>query len=223
MTRQYKSPADHGKAALALLSELPTTLDALRQAMGFASEENASRIMSMLLFAGQAFSCRGKLDAASSHRTLFFSTAASRDAHKAADLASKRARKNASAWQVRRREQQREAAALKREAKKVAKEAEKAAKIAASKAKRDQAARERKAATKVSVTVTLKGTLVAKVERKVGPAGLPGELDTSRARITKAPPPVDRFAVEAPVIGGFAHLKPGQYVFAPASCAARAA
>lgn len=48
--------------------------------------------------------------------------------------------------------------------------------------------------------------------------------DFSRAKRTVAPAMPDRWAVELPPQGGaFSSLKPGQYAFEPASCAARAA
>lgn len=75
-------------------------------------------------------------------------------------------------------------------------------------------------ATKVKVQ---RGTAVAAVSKQIGPARLPGDLDLSRAKITRASAPVDRFAVEIPAYGGFSGLPPGQYAFEPASCAAKAA
>ena len=61
----------------------------------------------------------------------------------------------------------------------------------------------------------------AEGRRHSGPAGLPGDPDTSRAKVTHGQPLRDRFEVAAPE-GGFSHLKPGQYADEPTSCAAKA-
>lgn len=68
---------------------------------------------------------------------------------------------------------------------------------------------------------------------KVKPATVPqatygtfkaaAKVDTSRAKYTRHPTPPDRFAHTGPIYSGFASLRPGQYAFEPASCAARAA
>lgn len=60
-----------------------------------------------------------------------------------------------------------------------------------------------------------KGTATPPAPKPRGPAFLQGPADESRAKVTKLPPPPERFAPTAPV-GGFSSLPPGVYTM-PAS------
>lgn len=103
MTRPYTNADERRRQALALLRD-GITIAELRDGMGYASNENATRVMETLVYAGQAFSARSKcIDDESPHpwTTFYFTTAEARDAFlKAKDEAIKariKARKKATA------------------------------------------------------------------------------------------------------------------------------
>jgi hypothetical protein len=103
MTRPYISAELRRQQALEILRD-GITIAEIRDALGYASNENATRVMDALVYAGQAFHARAKADPESGGRawtTHYFKTAEARDAYvKAKDKAiaeRKSARKKATA------------------------------------------------------------------------------------------------------------------------------
>lgn len=106
MTRNYLSAEERRQQALALLRD-GISITELRDAMGYSKQENATRVMDTLVYAGHAFSARSKVVPESGDRawtTLYFRTAEARDAHVAmkdkAIAERKKARKKATACRM---------------------------------------------------------------------------------------------------------------------------
>ena len=106
MTRNYLTADERRQQALALLRD-GISINELRDAMGYSKQENATRVMDTLVYAGQAFSARSKVAPESGGRawtTLYFRTAEARDAHVAmkdhAIAERKKARKKATACRM---------------------------------------------------------------------------------------------------------------------------
>ena len=240
MTRPYISAEERRKHALAVLRD-GISLAEVRDALGYAHNENAHRIMDALVYAGQAFPARAKVDPAGGGHawtTRYFLTAEARDAFVAAKDAAiaerkrarkkvtnasapyyekrKAARKAARAERVQARAAEQAAARAQREALKLAEAEQRKAKArlareAAEALKKREKAEAKKTTTRLKAETKAagkiakpRGTAVAapSVATPKGPAHIVGELDLSRAKVTRAPTPPDRWAAKqaAPVI-----------------------
>ena len=230
MTRPYVSADERRQQALSVLRD-GISIAELREALGYAKNENATRVMDALVYAGQAFTARSKCDIDSNSKawtTLYFRTAEARDAHlqvkNEAIAARTKARKKATAcrmpYYIKRNAERKASRADRMKAQAELKAAERAQREAMKLAEAEQrkvrarldreangAAKQRekveaktqqqrlKAETKAAGQLgKQKGTASAKPATVRGPAMLPGELDLSRAKITIAPPPPDRWA-----------------------------
>lgn len=78
-----------------------------------------------------------------------------------------------------------------------------------------------RAAERLRARVAKPTTAAVHVAAGKGPAYLPGEPDTSKAKVTRLPTPPGRFEHQGRVLDGFAAMKPGCYELPANSCAAK--
>lgn len=237
MTRLYLSADERRQQALAVLRD-GITITEIRDAMGYSKSENATRVMDVLVYAGQAFSARSKTHPDTGSKewtTRYFLTAKARDEHVAAKdeaiAARRKARKQTTAsrmpYYIKRNAERKAARAERMQAREAERRAQREAKeraAAEAKALRAAEAEQRKLRARLDreaaeaqkerdkaeakktklrlkaetaqagQLVFKKGTERPAAAKPKGPAFIDGEMDLSKAKITRAPDMPERWA-----------------------------